>query len=327
MNYRNFGKESIKISEVGLGTWQIGPDWDKGAGIGNAQDIFAAAYDAGVNFFDTADVYGGGRSEEEVGKFIKNHKDIFVATKIGRSGDPGWPANFELSTMRSHVENCLSRLGIEALDLVQLHCIPTEEFAKGQVFENLRILKNEGKIKRFGASVESMEEAQICMKNDDLSSLQIIFNIFRQKPIEEIFDKAKGRGVAIIVRLPLASGLLTGKFTKDTQFSENDHRNYNQNGEKFNVGETFAGLPFEKGVELAEELKSMVPAGLTLVEMALRFILDFDAVTSIIPGASRPDQPMRNAKVSSLKPLSPELHKKLAEFYNSKVKEYIRGKY
>jgi aryl-alcohol dehydrogenase-like predicted oxidoreductase len=218
-------------------------------------------------------------------------------------------------------------LGVERLDLIQLHCIPRDVLADGAVFDVLRDLKKQGKIADFGASVESVEEGLICLKEEGIASLQVIFNIFRQKLITDLFGKAKEKEVSIIARVPLASGLLSGKMTKNTTFDENDHRNFNRDGAAFNVGETFAGVPFEKGVELAEELKAMKPEGMTLAQMALRWILDFDAVSVVIPGASRPSQVLDNAAISDLPPLSAELHKKLEKFYQEKVAQHIRGPY
>jgi aryl-alcohol dehydrogenase-like predicted oxidoreductase len=327
MNLRTFVNTGIHISEVGLGTWQLGGDWGK-VDDTTALGILYKAADMGVTFIDTADVYGNGRSEQMIGKFLREtDKEIFVATKIGRSDTPGWPRNFTLEAMRGHVENSLKRLGLEALDLVQLHCIPTDVLRNGEIFDYLRTLVREGKIKHFGVSVESMEEADMCLAQSDLTSLQIIFNIFRQKPIESLFDKAKARQVAIIARIPLASGLLSGKLSIDTHFSRTDHRNFNKDGESFNVGETFAGLPYEKGVEFANTIKPFVPEGMTMSQMALRWILDFDAVTTVIPGASKLSQVESNISVSTLPPLSPELHTQLSELYNRLFAPYIRGPY
>ncbi len=327
MNERPFGKETTTVSEIGLGTWQLGGDW--GAVTDREADvILQTAVDHGVTFFDTADVYGSGVSEQRIARFLQQHDGrVFVATKLGRSGDPGWPQNFTLATMRKHTEDSLRRLQVEALDLTQLHCIPTEELRRGDVFDHLRTLQQEGKIKRFGASVESMEEALICLEQDGLASLQIIFNIFRQKPIHTLFEKAQAKGVAIIVRLPLASGLLAGKFTVDTTFPEDDHRNYNRDGDAFNVGETFAGLPFELGVSLADQLKPLVPDGMTMAQMAQRWVLDFTAVTTIITGATRAEQVVGNTAVSQLPPLSSDLHQTLATFYQTKVTDHVRGPY
>ncbi|MDA0691391.1 MAG: aldo/keto reductase [Nitrospinae bacterium] len=327
MKYRNFSGQGTPVSEVGLGTWQLGADW------GNLDDktakcILNEAVDSGVTFLDTADVYGKGLSETRIGRFIKAHNGkIFIATKLGRFPEPGGIENFSLKQFRQHTENSLRRLGVEALDLTQVHCLPTEVLQQGDLFEWLRILKQEGKIKHFGLSVESMEEALICLDQEGVSSLQIIFNIFRQKPITALFDQAQAKDVSLIIRLPLASGLLSGKFKTGTTFPENDHRNYNSNGEQFNVGETFAGIPFAQGVELADELKSQVPEGMTLAQMALRWVLDFDAVTVMIPGATTPEQVRANGSVSDLAPLPKELHRKLKEFYETRSAPLIRGKY
>lgn len=327
MKERPFGNKTITVSEIGLGTWQLGGDWgsvtDK-----VAEAILQTAVDHGVTFFDTADVYGSGVSEQRIARFLKQYEGhVFVATKLGRSGDPGWPENFTMATIRQHTEASLRRLQVETLDLTQLHCIPTEELRRGDVFDHLRTLQQEGKIKRFGASVESMEEALICLEQDGLASLQIIFNIFRQKPINMLFEKAQAKGVAIIVRLPLASGLLAGKFTANTTFPEDDHRNYNRDGDAFNVGETFAGLPFALGVSLADQLKPLVPEGMTMAQMAQRWVLDFPAVTTVITGATRTEQVAWNTAVSQLPPLSSDLHQILATFYQEKVTNHIRGPY
>ncbi len=328
MRARLFNHTSREVSEIGLGCWQLG-----GADWGNVSEdtafaILRAAVESGVDFFDTADVYGNGRSETIIGKFLRQQTArIFVATKLGRFPDPGLPGNLSLSNFRKHTEASLRRLGVEALDLTQLHCIPSEAMRSGVCFDWLRTLKTEGKIKAFGASVESMDEALLCLKHEGLASLQIIFNIFRQKPIDVLFEQAKAKGVALIVRLPIASGLLSGKMTKQTHFGKNDHREFNRNGEAFNVGETFAGLPFEKGVELANELKTLAPSGMTMPQLALRWCLDFDAVTTVIPGASRAEQARNNAEASKLPPLSLELHKKLTTFYRVKVAANIRGPY
>lgn len=327
MKTRAFGKETVQISEVGLGTWQLGSDWGD-VDEKTAMETLAAAVESGVNFFDTADVYGLGKSERYLGKFLQDSgAKVFVATKLGRFPEPGWPENFTFEAFRNHTEASLQRLGLETLDLTQLHCIPSELLAQGEIFDWLRTLRDEGLIQRFGVSVESMDEALSCLDQDGLSSLQIIFNVFRQKPITTLFDMAKEKGVALVIRLPLASGLLSGKLTIHSEFDKSDHRNYNRNGEQFNVGETFAGIQFEKGAGLADELKSMAPANMTLAQMALRWILDFDAVSVVIPGSKKPEQVCVNAAVSDLAPLSLDLHKKLGEFYKKNVVEHIRGPY
>lgn len=329
MNTRIFGKTGRVVGEVGLGTWQIGGNWgDVPDATGLA--TLRAAYEAGTTFFDTADVYGDGRSESLIGKFLKETGDrdrLFIATKLGRRGDPGWPANFTRKVVRQHTEDSLRRLGLDALDLTQLHCVPTDVLRRGELFGWLDELKQEGKIKAYGASVEAMDEALWCCAQPGCASLQIIFSIFRQKPIHTLFDTARASGVALIVRLPLASGLLGGKMTRATRFPAEDHRNFNRDGQHFNVGETFAGLPFEKGVELADELKAQVPAGLGMSELALRWCLDFEAVSVIIPGAKSPEQARANIRAGALAPLSATQHVKLAAFYEQRVAAHIRGPY
>lgn len=325
MNYRKFNNQDFACSEVGLGCWQLGGDW----GVVSDQEAFnilAKAVECRINFFDTADVYGDGRSETLIGKFLQSSKtNVFVATKLGRRQI--YPDNYSEKTIRAATEESLRRLRTEALDLTQLHCIPTEVMRQGEVFEWLRKLKQEGKIKGFGASVESVEEALICLKQDGLSSLQIIFNIFRQKPIFELFEEAKQKSVALIIRLPLASGLLSGKMTRRSNFPADDHRNYNRDGQFFNVGETFAGIPFETGVELVNELRSLVPERMTMAQWAMRWILDHEAVTVVIPGATKVQQVVDNASASDLPMLNQQSHSQLQNFYNQKVAQHIRGPY
>jgi aryl-alcohol dehydrogenase-like predicted oxidoreductase len=256
MNYRNF--KNTPIAEVGLGTWQLGSaDW----GNVNEEDAFnilKAYTDAGGNFIDTADVYGMGVSESVIGKFLKTiDKEVFVATKLGRRGDApnGWPQNFTYDVMKRNVEDSLKHLDLPQLFLEQLHCIPTDEMKAGKVFDHLRSLQQKGLITHFGASVETSEEALICLEQEGLASLQIIFNLFRQHVADEVFARAKEKGVAIIVRVPLASGLLSGRFNEQTLFAANDHRNYNANGDAFNTGETFSGIEFKEGVKLSQKIK------------------------------------------------------------------------
>jgi len=327
MKQRAFGRDGIEVGEVGLGTWQLGSDWGE-VGEAEAQRILATAVDQGIDFFDTADVYGPEVSELRIGRFLKSRcESLFVATKLGRLSEPGWPRNFGLDTMRAHTEASLRRLGVEALDLTQLHCIPASEMADGAVFDHLRTLKEEGKILRFGASVESMEEALICLEQGDLYSLQIIFNLFRQKPADVLFRRAQEKNVALIIRLPLASGLLAGKLSLRSTFSPSDHRRYNRNGESFNVGETFAGLPFDRGVTLAERVRALVPEGMSMAAMAMRWILDFEAVSVAIPGATRPEQVRGNAAASDLPSLGHDLHARLRDLYHTEVVSHIRGPY
>jgi len=330
MKTRTFDSTGREVSEIGLGTWQLGgAEWGE-VSEPQALETLRAAAEEGITFIDTADIYGDGRSERLIGRFLKERPDrerFFVATKLGRRSDPGWPGNFEPDTVRRHTEDSLARLGVESLDLTQTHCISHEAMKNGGIFDALRQLKREGLIKAFGASVESMEEARTCLEVDELASLQIIFNVFRQKPIEELFEHARRQRVAIIVRLPLASGLLSGKFTREQKFGEKDHRNFNRDGQAFNVGETFAGIAFDKGVELADALKSFVPAGSTMAQWALRWCLDFDAVTTVIPGATRPEQARQNASASAAAPLGSEVHARLQDFYRREIAQHVRGSY
>ncbi|MBD0280318.1 MAG: aldo/keto reductase [Flavisolibacter sp.] len=327
MHYRSF--KEYKVSEVGLGTWQLGStDW----GIINDKEAFSILQtftDAGGNFIDTADVYGMGISEQVIGRFLKTvNKEIFIATKLGRrqDGSCGWPQNFTYDAMRSHVENSLKNLNVSRLFLEQLHCIPTEELRTGKVFQHFRKLQDEGLIQYWGASVETSEEALICLEQEGLASLQIIFNLFRQHVADDVFAKAKERNVAIIVRVPLASGLLAGKFNEQTTFSESDHRNYNANGQVFNVGETFSGVEFREGVKLSREIASLLPDE-RMAQWALRWILDHDEVTTVIPGASTVAQVRSNMAASELPPLPKETHQKLRTLYDNKIKVAVRGQY
>lgn len=325
MNYRDF--KGTSIAEVGLGTWQLGSaDWgnvDEEAAL----DILTAYTDGGGNFIDTADVYGMGVSEQVIGKFLKTvTRDVYVATKLGRRNDDGngWPQNFTYDAMKRQAEDSLKHLDISQLFLEQLHCIPTDEMRIGKVFDYLRKLQQEGLIKHFGASVETSEEALICLEQEGLASLQIIFNLFRQHVADEIFAKAKEKGVALIVRVPLASGLLTGKFNEQTQFNANDHRCYNANGEAFNAGETFSGIDFKEGVKLSGKIKGLLPDD-RMAQWSIRWILDHPEVTTVIPGASKVAQVRTNIEASGLPHLSPHILSKLRELYDGEIHGKIRG--
>lgn len=327
MNYRTF--KDTEISEVGLGTWQLGSaDW----GNVNKQDALAilqSFVDHGGNFIDTADVYGMGISESIIGEFLKTQRiKLYVATKLGRRHDVkgGWEENLTYDAVKANVEKSLENLGLSKLFLEQLHCIPTEYLREGKIFDHLRKLQAEGLIEHWGASVETSEEALICLQQEGLASLQIIFNLFRQHVADEIFEKAKEKGVAIIVRVPLASGLLTGKFTEQTTFGEKDHRNFNAEGKAFNAGETFSGIDFTKGVQLSKTIENLLP-GQQMAAGAIRWILDFPEVTTVIPGASKVSQVEGNVAASSLPSLSQDLHEQLRTLYNNEIKPIIRGHY
>jgi aryl-alcohol dehydrogenase-like predicted oxidoreductase len=322
---RKLGAEGLEVAECGLGCWQLGGGWGKPWDNGIAQEILTAACTSGIRFFDTADGYGNGESERSLGRFRQTHPDVVIATKLGRRGM--YPDGYTREAMLAATRESLDRLGVDRLDLTQLHCVPTEVLQEGKVFDWLREQREHGLIARFGASVETVEEGLICLEQEGLTSLQIIFNIFRQKPIKELLPQARAKGVGVIARVPLASGLLTGKFDTETEFKARDHRNYNRDGQRFNVGETFAGVPFETGVELVDEIKGMVPAGMSMVQMALRWILDYDAISVVIPGASSPGQARVNASVSDLPPLSDDLHQQLAELYEDRIHDHVRGPY
>ena len=327
MNYRKFPKLGKTVSEVGLGCWQIGGDCWGDISENKALDILNAAVDAGVNCLDTADVYGAGRSEEFIGQFIKSRQEkLFVATKLGRR-DHIFPNQFTEDNLRGSLQDSLGRLDIPVIQLAQLHCPPTEILKEGRVFDIMNQMKAEGLIQHWGVSVESMEEAFICLNQEGCSSLQIILNIFRQKPIGTLFQAAKEKEVGLIVRLPLASGLLSGKMTLAQNFPENDHRRFNCDGQLFNVGETFAGLPYPKGVELADQVKRILPDDTPMAQSAIRWILDHDAVTTVIPGASSVEQALSNSNASDLPSLSESTHRDLQKLYEEEVKDHIRGPY
>jgi aryl-alcohol dehydrogenase-like predicted oxidoreductase len=322
---RLLGKTGLSVSEIGLGAWQLGGDWGPITQF-EANSILRAADHAGVSFWDTADVYGGGQSELFIGDFAQLHPNAkrVVATKAGRNAQL-YPDGYTEAQLKDSIEASRDRLQVDSLDLIQLHCIPFAELQRGKVFEWLESFKQSGLIKHYGASVETVEEAEYCLNHTGVSSLQIIFNVLRQDMANSVLPQAEAAQVGIIVRLGLASGLLSGTMTKDRQFSEQDHRTYNRDGGAFHVGETFSGLPFEKGIELANQIKNEFAEPLTLAELSLRWLLDFTAVSSVITGASKPQQIERNAAVSNLTPLSKELHQNLSAFYQQQVRQHIRG--
>ena len=328
MKQRIFGNTDRTISEVGLGCWQLGDDCWGDVSEEQAFAILWRAIEQGVTFFDTADVYGAGRSEQLIGRFLQECRgeDIYVATKLGR-GPGTYPDNYTRESLTAAVESSLKNLGVDALDLTQLHCIPIEVLRDGEVFGIMDGLVTTGKIKRWGVSVEDVEQAEACLAVPNMTSFQIIFNIFRQKPIHELFDRVRERGIGLIVRLPMASGVLTGKFTGEEIFADNDHRKFNCDGQMFNVGETFAGIPFVTAVRLARELQSICPQELTMAQFAMRWILDHPVVSTVIPGATRIEHVDGNASASELPRLAADVHEKLDDFYRLHVHEHIRGVY
>ena len=305
MKYRKFGSLEWNVSEIGLGCWQIGADWGN-VSEEKANEVLQSSFENGVNFFDTADVYGDGRSEKFVGNFISSISErIYVATKAGRRINPH-VANgyYDKELMESFVDRSLSNLNIETIDLLQMHCPPTEVYSSDQTFEMLNYLVGKGKIQNYGFSVETVDQALECIKKPHTKSIQVIFNIFRQKPAEELFKIAKEKKVAIIVRVPLASGLLSGKFNKDSTFSSDDHRNYNINGDAFDVGETFSGVNYSKALEAVEELKNIIPSEVTLSQLSLKWILMHEAVSVVIPGAKNRDHVNLNTASSEVNEIS-----------------------
>ncbi|MDC9824996.1 aldo/keto reductase [Devosia sp. ZB163] len=325
MNTRKLGKTGYEVSEIGLGTWQLGESFGA-LNDETAAEILKTARSADVNFWDTADVYGGGQSERRIGSF-RDKKGVFVATKLGRNGEifPN-KTGYNKKNIKESLAGSIKRLGVETLDLAQLHTIPTDVLRDGEVFTIMDDLRDAGMMRNWGASVENVEEALLALRADGCTTLQIIFNLLRQDYITEVFPTAQKRNVGIIVRLPLASGLLSGKWTKDTKFAATDHRNFNANGERFNIGETFAGLKFETGVALVDQLKQMIPAGIPLSQFALRWILDQPAVSTIIAGVSRPDQLRANVDATKREPVEPALVEKLTDWYQDKVRPEIRGR-
>ncbi|MCG7337803.1 aldo/keto reductase [Staphylococcus sp. ACRSN] len=327
MQYRELGKTGMKISEVSFGTWAIGGAWGK-TNDEAALESLEYAIEQGVNFFDTADVYGDGHSEELLAQATKGKEDeIYIATKFCRQGDIADPNNYTYEKVNAYCEDSLRRLNRKSIDLFQIHCPATEILRKGSVFKVLDQLKAEGKIKHYGVSVESVEEGLICLQYPNVESLQIIFNIFRQKPLERLLSEAHQQGVGILTRLPLASGLLTGKFTVDSTFEADDHRNFNENGESFNVGETFAGLGLRKGVELADQLRWIADDRPSMTNAALRWILDHEAVTAVIPGFKNLEQVKGNIETLNTQSFSEAEHEQLRQFYQDEVAEHIRGVY
>ncbi len=320
MNYRILGKTNLKISEISLGTWQVGGKWGDTFDHNNADTILNAAIDAGINFIDTADVYGDGESEKAVGRIVKARKEeIYVATKCGRQLNPHINQSYTVKALRNFVESSLKNMNLEKIDLIQLHCPPTEVLYRPEIFELFDRLKDEGKIMNLGVSVEKIEEGLKAIEFDNVCSLQLIFNIFRQRPTELLFEQAKKKNIGLIARVPLASGLLTGKFTKETTFGKDDHRTFNRNGEAFDKGETFSGIDYNKGLDAVEELKKHFP-NYDLPLLALKWILEFEEISCVIPGASSPQQILNNLKVEDAPALTPQQKDAIKHIYDTYIK-------
>jgi aryl-alcohol dehydrogenase-like predicted oxidoreductase len=327
MKYRRLGKTDFKVSEVSLGTWQIGGSWGS-VSEQDANRILHAAIDQGINFFDTADVYGDGRSERLIAQAIAERSEkIYVATKAGRRLQPHTAEGYNKENLTGFVERSLVNLQRDVLDLLQLHCPPCEVYYRPEVFSALEDLKRSGKILHYGVSVEKVEEALKATEFPGVATVQIIFNLFRQRPKELFFPLARQRDVGILVRLPLASGLLSGKISKDTQFAPDDHRQYNRQGEQFDRGETFSGVNFDVALEAVEKIRQTVPPDVSMADFALRWILQHGEVSCVIPGARKESQVVDNAHAADLPALSEEQMETLTQIYNEQIRPLVHGRW
>jgi aryl-alcohol dehydrogenase-like predicted oxidoreductase len=327
MNKRTLGRTGFAVSEVSFGAWAIGGTWGE---VSDEQSLRAlhGAIDAGENFIDTADVYGDGRSERLVARLRRERKEpIYVATKAGRRLQPHTADGYNLASLRAFVERSLRNLEVAAIDLLQLHCPPPEVYGRPEVFGALDELVREGKIRFYGVSVETVDEARAAIRHENVQSVQIIFNLFRHKPAEVFLTEAARAKVGIIARVPLASGLLTGKLSAQTTFSADDHRNFNRHGEAFDVGETFSGVPYELGLRAVEELRTLVPRGATLAQLALRWILMFPEVTCAIPGAKSSAQAQENAGAALLPPFDSAQMARVRDIYDQYVRAHVHSRW
>lgn len=315
------------MSVVGLGTWQLGADWGD-VDEKDALAVLEAAAESGVTFFDTADVYGDGRSEQTIAAFLRGRPDlrVLVATKMGRRVEQ-LPENYVLDNFRAWNDRSRRNLGVDRIDLVQLHCPPTEVFTSDEVYDALDTLVEEERIAAYGVSVETCAQALAAIARPHVASVQIILNPFRMKPLHEVLPAAREAGVGIIARVPLASGLLSGKYTKDTVFAANDHRTFNRHGEAFDQGETFSGVDYETGVEAAAEFAALAPEGYTPAQLALRWIIEQEGVTTVIPGARNPEQARANAAAAALPPLSPDILAAIRDLYDKRIREQVEHRW
>jgi aryl-alcohol dehydrogenase-like predicted oxidoreductase len=318
-----------EVTAVGLGTWNIGSDWGEVSDEAGREAV-RTALDAGIDFLDTADVYGDGRSERHIGAVLDErdaHDDVVVATKAGRRLDPHTADRYTYDALSGFVDRSLENLGVDSLDLLQLHCPPTDAYYQPETFDALARMKEEGRVDAYGVSVERCEEALKAIEYPGVETVQIIFNPFRQRPAELFFREARRRNVGVIVRVPLASGLLTGTLSRESTFPEDDHRNFNRDGDAFDVGETFAGVPFETGLDAVDALERAVPEELTLAQFTLRWILDHDAVSTVIPGSTSPDHVRENVAAAEADPLSNERHGVVADVYDEYVREHVHHRW
>jgi len=327
MNYRQLGRTPWKVSDISFGAWAIGGAWGS---VSDDESLAALnkAIDCGVNFLDTADVYGDGRSERLIAQLKKARKDeIVVATKAGRKLPRQTVEGYSKQNLTRWIDDSLRNLATDAIDLLQLHCPPTALYEHAEIFGLLDDFVRQGKLRYYGVSVEKIDEALKAIEYPNVQTVQIIFNCFRQRPAETFFPRARERQVGILARVPLASGLLTGKFRRDSQFASDDHRNFNRHGEVFDVGETFSGVDYDAGLAAVEELRPLVPAGATMSQFALRWILMFDAVTCAIPGGKRPEQVADNCRASDLAPLSREAMAAVERVYKQRIRGPVHGRW
>ena len=324
MNYRKLGKTGFEVSEISLGTWQVGGKWGSTFDHNLAESIIREAIDGGVNFIDTADIYSDGESEKAVGKVVRESgRHIYIATKCGRKMQPHNNKGYTPAAMRGFVEESLGRLGVDCLDLIQLHCPPIEVYYRPEIFGEFEKMKQEGKILNLGVSVEKVEEALKAIEFDNVTTIQIIYNIFRQRPHERFFGLAREKNVGLIIRVPLASGLLSGKYTAETRFGPGDHRFYNRNGMFFDKGETFSGVPFETGLQAVAKLIRLFPDNTPLAHVALRWILMREEVGCIIPGASSPDQVRTNLEAASFPGLTTGQMDAIRKIYEDDIRPLV----
>jgi aryl-alcohol dehydrogenase-like predicted oxidoreductase len=327
MKYRRLGKTNFEVSEVSLGTWQLGEGWGS-VSDEDAVRVLQAGLDHGINFFDTADVYGDGRSERFIAQVLAKHTEkVYVATKAGRRLQPHNPDGYNRKNLTAFVERSLANLKRDSLDLLQLHCPPTEIYYRPEVFDALEELKQAGKILHYGVSVEKVEEALKASEYPGIATVQIIFNVFRQRPKELFFPLAQKRDIGILVRLPLASGLLGGKITRETQFAPDDHRRYNRYGERFDRGETFSGVDLDVALDAVDQIRRLVPANVSMANFAMRWILQHEEVSCVIPGARNADQVIENAQASGLPPLSPEQMQTLSKIYQENIRALVHHRW
>ncbi|MFT6866223.1 MAG: aryl-alcohol dehydrogenase-like predicted oxidoreductase [Cyclobacteriaceae bacterium] len=323
VKYRRLGKTNLNVSEISLGTWQVGGGWGKAFNEKTASAIIETALGLGVNFLDTADVYDGQLSERKVGKYVKAKRDqLYIATKIGRRINPHIAEGYTAEIIEKYIDEALINTGLGYLDLVQLHCPPSAVYHKDEIFKKLEEIKARGKVRHFGVSVEKIDEAIKATDYDVIETVQIIFNMFRQRPIDDCFEILKSRDIGIIVRVPLASGLLSGKMTSVRKFDKDDHRNFNKNGEIFDKGETFSGVPLDDGFKAVEDIKMLFQTE-ELFRAALKWILMFKEVSTVIPGASKPDQVISNIDSIKWPELSDLEMKSVKEIYDSHISKHV----